>query len=187
MTATIKFYDINYNNKTSNLSTSKRLPISPAEYSNRMPSEVLETLEMYPSLRFFGEFLERCWTYSPLFPATTRVLAARLFSTMSKLLSALHYELPAQTSVIHEIYLVQLKASCNMISEWMIKHQVETTKSSTVDGGVVLELTPTGYSLFSELSSWSLFENIYINNSYSKSFIVDHKFQQLITNINFKF
>ena len=185
MSVTVNFYDINYNNTIS--TSSQVMPIPMQDKNMRLPSEVRDTLENYPSLRFLADFTANCWKYSSLFPSATRVLIARLFKNFSKLMSGLEYELPDNASVIQEIYLSQIKISCIMIEEWMIKHQTEATKSSTVDGGIVVELTPTGYALLEEISSWSLFENVYSTGAYSSPFIIDHKFQKLLMNIAFKF
>lgn len=185
MTMISKFYDINYNN---NINTDSKIsPIALSDKNIRLPLEVIEVLELYPSLKILGQFTKDCWKYSSLFPATTRVLCAKLFKNFSKIISGLEYESENQLFVTSFIYLAQIKIMCIMLEEWMIKHQTEADKTSTIDGGVILELTPSGYTLLNEINSWNLFENIYLNNFYSRPFIIDHKCSSLLLNINFKF
>lgn len=185
MAMTSKFYNINYQNII--YSDSKISPIPLSDKNNRLSSEALELLELYPSLRILGQFTQNCWKYSELFPATTRVLVAKLFKNFSKMISGLEYESENQLSVGSSIYLAQIKIMCIMIEEWMIKHQAEAIKTSTLDGGVVVELNPYGYTVLNIVNSWNLFETVYTKGFYSKPFIIDHTCEDLLLNINFKF
>lgn len=152
---------------------------------DRLPSDARLAFDLFPSLKQLGDFMQVAWQFSRRLPADSRVSVSRVARACAKLVSSFKDLLPPAHSIITDLYLSEIQIELDKMNWWMKTHQRLASHYGVGDGGVVIELTPAGFSALSDIENWQVVENIIYATGTDKPFDSDHKLSELLSGIAF--
>lgn len=152
---------------------------------HRLPPEAQLAFDLFTSLKNLGDFLRTTWQFAPRLTATSRVSVSRVAKSCAKLVSSFKNELPDSHSVITDLYLSEILIELDRLSWWMINHQRRAKYTSIDEGGIVVELTPVGFSALNDVESWQIVEDLLYSGSEVRPFNTNNKLYELLTGVAF--
>lgn len=152
---------------------------------DRLATEAKIAFDLFPSLKYLGDFMQTAWLYAPKMPSTSRISISRISQSCAKIVSAFQHQLPDAHSILTDLYLAEIQAQLHKMNWWMINHQRLATHQTIEDGGVVIELSPVGFESLNDIEQWQVVENLIYSGVSTTPFDTNLKLQRLLSGITF--
>lgn len=146
---------------------------------------VLDILDMYPAMYDFDTFYKNVSLYKFALPEYSRIFAAQIFRACAKIFSGMRLESDSNSTLVGDMYFSQLVMICHVMELWMIDNRTSATATSASNGGVSIDMSAPSSTALSDIQSWNLFQNFFLDIPFVTPFDLNTKLFSLLDGILF--
>ena len=94
-------------------------------------------------------------------------------------------ESDSNSTLVGDMYFSQLVMICHVMELWMIDNRTSATATSASNGGVSIDMSAPSSTALSDIQSWNLFQNFFLDIPFVTPFDLNTKLFSLLDGILF--